>query len=112
MTRHVGRVKVQESDPVVPGAPGGDRADEVTPGRGRAAPPDPTTAMPQPPRPVPVFVDDTGRRRRRLRLAVIWLGVVALLVVALIWWNQSAEPVRPAPIRTCAPAGDGGGCPS
>jgi hypothetical protein len=70
--------------------------------------------MPQPPRPVPVFVDDTGRRRRRLRLVVIWLGLAALLAVGAIWWNQSAEPVRPAPIRTCAPAAanSDGGCPS
>lgn len=75
--------------------------------------PDPTTAMPQPPQPVPVFVDDSGKRRRRLRHAVVWLGALALLVVAMIWWNQSAEPVRPAPIRTCAPSSNhGGGCPS
>lgn len=63
--------------------------------------PDLTTAMPRQPSPVPVFVDDSGRRRRRVRVIIIGVGVLLLVVVAATWWNQSAAPVRPAPIRTC-----------
>jgi hypothetical protein len=71
-------------------------------GAARVVPkPDPTTVMPQPPVPAPVFVDDTGRRRRTLR-AVVWsLGTLILIAVVAMWWNQSAGPVRPAPVRTC-----------
>jgi hypothetical protein len=85
VSRHVGRVKIHR---------GTKRATSA---------PDMTTAMPRQPGPAPVFVDDSGRRRRRVRLIIIGLCVLLLAVVAVIWWNQSAEPVRPAPIRTCAP---------
>lgn len=67
---------------------------------------DRTTAMPRLPGPVPVFVDDSGRRRRRLRVVIVGLCVLLLAAVAAIWWNQSAAPVRPAPVRTCAPSAE------
>lgn len=70
------------------------------------AKPDLTTAMPRMPGPVPVFVDDSGRRRRRVRRIIIGVGMLLLVAVAATWWNQSAGPVRPAPIRTCAPSAE------
>jgi hypothetical protein len=42
-----------------------------------------------------VFVDDTGRRSRRLRRAAVLTGVVLLVLVALLWFSQYGGPVGP-----------------
>lgn len=86
MSRHVGRVKLHRGVASVDDGP------------------DPTAAMPARPQPAPVFVDDSGQRRRRVRRVILWLGAMVLVIVAAVWWSQSADPVRPDPVRTCAPA--------
>jgi hypothetical protein len=62
--------------------------------RGVAAMPEDSTAT----RPIsrsnpaitPVFVDETGRRGRLLGLLGLGLSVVALLMLAVMWWSQVA----------------------
>jgi hypothetical protein len=106
VTRHVGRVKVN-----------------VQANRGVAAVtsgPDPTASMPQRPQPVPIFVDDSGRRRRRVRHVIVfgplldlltlygtvfldrwitlagWLAVMVLqTVTAILAFRLDREPLRP-----------------
>lgn len=54
--------------------------------RGVANPPDPSTQMLHiDPPTAAVFVDQSGRRSRRLRRFTYWLVALALLLVALIW---------------------------
>jgi hypothetical protein len=54
--------------------------------RGVANPPDPSTqVLHVDPPTAAVFVDRSGRRKRRVRRAAYWLAALALLVVALIW---------------------------
>jgi hypothetical protein len=91
VSRDVGRVKVNRGVARVASAPG------------RTTAPDQTTAMPRQPRPTPVFVDDSGRRRRRVRRVILGLGVLLLAAMTAVWLSQSAEPVRPAPVHTCMP---------
>lgn len=49
------------------------------------------------PRP-PVFVDSSGRRKRRLRRLAYALCVAALLLVAVLWLSQAGDDVRPKPM--------------
>jgi hypothetical protein len=42
-----------------------------------------------------VFVDDTGRRSRRLRRWAYLVAAVLLALVALLWWSQYGGPVGP-----------------
>jgi hypothetical protein len=42
-----------------------------------------------------VFVDDSGRRSRRLRRAALATGAVLLVLVALLWLSQYGGPVGP-----------------
>jgi hypothetical protein len=59
----------------------------------------------------PVFVDPSGVRRRRLRLAVYALGLVLAAVLAAVWLSQlgggPAAPPKPTP---CPAASSAGGC--
>jgi hypothetical protein len=59
----------------------------------------------------PVFVDPSGVRRRRLRLAVYALGLVLAVVLAAVWLSQlgggPAAPPKPTP---CPAASSAGGC--
>jgi hypothetical protein len=45
--------------------------------------------------PTAVFVDDSGRRSRRLRRAAVATGAVLLVLVALLWLSQYGGPVGP-----------------
>ena len=48
--------------------------------------------------PPPVFVDSSGRRKRRLRRFAYALCVAALLLVAVLWLSQAGDDVRPKPM--------------
>ena len=48
--------------------------------------------------PPPVFVDSSGRRKRRLRRFAYALCVAALLLVAVLWLSQAGDDVRPTPM--------------
>ena len=63
-----------------------------------------TSVMTGPATAVPVFVDDSGRRRRRMR--AISFGVACLIVLAavVVWLSLSASPLRPDPVATCTPS--------
>jgi hypothetical protein len=54
----------------------------------------------------PVFVDDTGRRRRWLWRVVVGLAVLLVVAGSVVWLSQVGRPVGPAPVVTCAPDGD------
>ena len=53
----------------------------------------------------PVFVDESGRRRRRLRRLTYAVGIAALLALILLWVSQLTGVLRPDPIRPCPPGG-------
>lgn len=65
---------------------------------------DRTNVMSVPATPRPVFVDDSGRRHRRLRAATYALACVIVVVAIAVWLSVSAAPVHPAPVSTCASA--------
>lgn len=60
----------------------------------------------------PVFVDSSGRRKRRLRRFAYAICAAAVLLVIVLWLSQAGGPVRPKPLDPCAtsqagPAGGG-----
>ncbi|HEU4426606.1 MAG TPA: hypothetical protein VFR67_29070 [Pilimelia sp.] len=60
----------------------------------------------------PVFVDSSGRRKRRLRRFAYVLCAAVLLLVTALWLSQAGDSVRPKPMYPCAtpqagPAGGG-----
>ena len=62
------------------------RADAV---RRKAPPPDVSTIMFERPDPTaPIFVDSSGRRRRRLRRLTYLVCALILVLVALYWFSQ------------------------
>lgn len=63
-----------------------------------------TSVMSVPAVPPPVFVDDSGRRHRRLRAALYLLASVIIIAAITVWLSVSATPVHPAPVSTCATA--------
>ena len=63
-----------------------------------------TSVMVAPPSPAPVFVDDSGWRRRRLRAIVFALAVLTVLATAAVWLSVTFAPVRPAPLHRCPSA--------
>ena len=56
----------------------------------------------------PVFVDPSGVRRRRLRLAVYVVGLVLAVVLAVVWLSQlgggPAAPSEPVPCPAASSA--------
>jgi hypothetical protein len=43
----------------------------------------------------PVFVDPSGRRRRRVRKVAYGIGVALLVVLLAVWISQLGGPARP-----------------
>jgi len=68
-----------------------------------------TSVIAAPPIAVPVFVDDTGGRRRRLRLLVFATAIFVVLAAAAAWASVFVSPVRPAPLNGCVTTA--AGCP-
>ena len=58
----------------------------------------------------PVFVDPSGARRKRLRLAVYALGLVLAAVLAAVWLSQLGGPAAPPARTPCPTASSAGGC--
>jgi hypothetical protein len=67
----------------------------------------------------PVFVDASGRRRRRIRRLTYGIGVAVLIALVAVWLSQLGGTVRPEPVSPCTPAvsaaqtptaAPGGGC--
>jgi hypothetical protein len=92
VARHVGRAKVDSTKP--PEQP------NTTPKMPAAG----TSVMAAPPKSVPVFVDDSGWRRRRLRTVVFALAVLTVLATVAVWLSVTIAPVRPAPLGPCVSA--------
>jgi hypothetical protein len=93
VTRHVGRARLGRA-------------------RGVAATPDragtevvPLGVEPAP----PVFVDSSGRRRRRLRRLTYLVGFALLVALVLLWLSQLGGPIRPEPVQPCPPGASAGG---
>jgi hypothetical protein len=66
--------------------------------RGRAPTPDraPTAVVKVGAEPgAPVFVDPSGKRRRRLRPFVYGLAAIILLALVVLWLSQMVGPVGP-----------------
>ncbi|HEY7176876.1 MAG TPA: hypothetical protein VH442_18345 [Micromonosporaceae bacterium] len=92
VARHVGRAKVATAK-----APKPPTTTPKVPAAG-------TSVMAAPPKPVPVFVDDSGWRRRRLRTVIFALAVLTVLATAAVWLSVTIAPVRPAPLGPCVSA--------
>jgi hypothetical protein len=62
----------------------------------------------------PVFVDVSGRRRRRLRWVAYAIGITVLVALLAMWLSQLGGTVRPQPVTPCQPAASApqsaGGC--
>lgn len=58
------------------------------------------------PTPVPVFVDPSGSRRRRVWWAGIVAGLLVLAALVVVWATQLAGPATP-PARTPCPSACG-----
>ncbi|GIF96994.1 hypothetical protein [Catellatospora citrea] len=86
--RHVGRARI--------------RSDGVA----KVVPAELTAVMAVPDPAVPVFVDDSGRRRRRIRSVAFAVACAVVVLAAVAWLSLSAGLVRPIPATTCAPAAD------
>ena len=56
----------------------------------------------------PVFVDVSGRRRRKLRRIAYAIGAALLLALAVLWVSQLIGTVRPDPVAPCTPAASAG----
>ena len=56
------------------------------------------------PTPVPVFVDPSGNRRRRVWWSGVVLGLLVLAALAVVWASQLAGPATPPPARTPCPS--------
>lgn len=77
-------------------------AEPAAPARGLVrVPPMRTNVMTGPQPPVPVFVDDSGHRRRRLRAVAFGVALLLVLTGLIVWLSQSGAPVRPDPAATC-----------
>ncbi|MEV4760183.1 hypothetical protein AB0J86_34485 [Micromonospora sp. NPDC049559] len=63
-----------------------------------------TTILPAMPEPPPVFVDGSGRRRRRVRRLAYGVGIVGLGYSVLVGVSLAGGPVAP---RTVLPFSDG-----
>jgi hypothetical protein len=57
-----------------------------------------------PDHPLPVFVDPSGARRRRLRRLAFMVLAAVLLVVLVLWASQLGSPVRPPTTVPCTTA--------
>jgi hypothetical protein len=55
----------------------------------------------------PVFVDSSGRRRRRLRRLTYLIGFAVLVALVVLWLSQLGDPVRPEPVPPCPAASAG-----
>lgn len=53
--------------------------------------------------PPPVFVDESGRRHRRMRTTLYVFACVIIVAALALWVSVSAAPLYPAPISTCTP---------
>ncbi|GAA1616552.1 hypothetical protein GCM10009679_21080 [Saccharothrix algeriensis] len=93
VARHIGRARPRTIDP--PAAAGV-----------AAVAADATRRMPAPAPIAPVFVDDTGRRRGRIRIVVLAVAALLVAAAAAVWLSISAAPVHPdpAPAGTCPTA--------
>jgi hypothetical protein len=47
-----------------------------------------TRAIHRPDATAPIFLDESGRRGRRLRRTTYWLVAIALILLALLWLSQ------------------------
>jgi len=63
-----------------------------------------TSVMTGPTTTVPVFVDDSGRRRRRMRAVTFGVACLVVLAAVVVWLSLSASPLRPDPVATCTPS--------
>lgn len=63
-----------------------------------------TSVMTGPKTAVPVFVDDSGRRRRRIRAITFGVACLVVLAAVVVWFSLSASPLRPDPVATCPPS--------
>ncbi|HZD97846.1 MAG TPA: hypothetical protein VE132_06760 [Micromonosporaceae bacterium] len=63
-----------------------------------------TSVMTGPATAVPVFVDDSGRRRRRMRAITFAVACMVVLAAVVVWLSLSASPLRPDPVATCTPS--------
>jgi hypothetical protein len=86
VSRHVGRVPLRR----VRGVKQGPAAE--------------TSMMAGPKTAVPVFVDDSGRRRRRMRAITFGVACMVVLAAVAVWLSLSASPLRPDPVSTCTPS--------
>jgi hypothetical protein len=63
---------------------------------------EPTRRVPDYRKPAePVFVDDTGRRRRLLTWVAFGLALLGLVLVALLWFSQTGVWVSPGAEPRC-----------
>jgi hypothetical protein len=60
-----------------------------------------TSVMTGPTTAVPAFVDDSGRRRRRMRAMTFAVACLVVLAAVVVWFSISASPLRPDPVATC-----------
>ncbi|WP_155371020.1 hypothetical protein [Catellatospora vulcania] len=81
--RHIGRARPAAPDTFAP--------------TGAAVLDDATRRMPGPASAVPVFVDDTGRRRGRIRILIFAAAALLAMAAAAVWLSVSLAPVRPDP---------------
>ena len=80
---------------------------------GKAPHPDraPTGIIPQDePATRPVFVDPSGSRRHRLRLAVCLVGLLLVAALVTIWVSQLSGPAHPPARTPCAQASSAEAC--
>ena len=52
--------------------------------------------------PPPVFVDESGQRRRRVRRLAFLVIAVTVALLTTVWLTQLAEAVRPGPVSPCS----------
>lgn len=64
-----------------------------------------THVMTGPQTAVPVFVDDSGRRRRRVRAFLFGIACVLVVTAFAVWLSLSGSPVQPDPVASCTASG-------
>lgn len=69
-----------------------------------------TNVMTGPMTAVPVFVDDSGRRRRRIRAITFGVACLVVLAAVVVWFSLSASPLRPDPVATCTTSAHTANC--
>lgn len=73
---------------------------------------EPTSVLtPSGPVAVPVFVDESGRRRRLVSRVGFAVALLAMLLVAGFWLSQAGAPVDPGTVGACDRVASGG-CPA